>query len=656
MGEDKLFLDVRRSMLKGSYQEALLELQRIEGQELGMTEQSRCKILMSGCLIGKSKYESALELSQQVIELSKNTPGQEIIVVDAIISTAEALWRLGRLDESLEFSEKGEQMIQDLPKAQSKKLTSQKAALLYHKGTANIDKGELELASEYLQQSLSIREAIDTRPANDDSLSNMEIKLQIAESLNNIGDLECCKGELDPALEYFQRSLTLYKELNNKQGMGKLLTNIGDVFALRGELNQALEYCQQSLKLVEELDHKLNVAIILHNTGKLYHEMENLELAKNLLEQSLAFSKETKITPLFTSYNLLHLIRVLIDMDLVNQAEQILQQLHDLSIKSGNAVVNQMYRIADALILRTSTRWKNRAKAEELLEHIINEEILDSELTTLSLINLSNIFLDEYQTSGNKEVLDEVHTHLNRLLDIAKHQNSFWLLAETYVLLSKLALLEGDAENARSMLTQAQITADEKGLRRLAVKISDEHDALLDKLNKWEKLSIKDAPLPERAKLAGIDEQVNRMFHRGLVEPPKLSEEEPILVMLLAAGGICVHSKSFAPVTKVSEHMIAGFLNALQKFSEEVFSQTLDRIRLEAYTVLVRFEEPFTYCYVYKGQSYSAQQKLTRLIELAPQRPSLWNPMLETTQTGRALNSEIQSILDGLLSEVFLTT
>ena len=224
----------------------------------------------------------------------------------------------------------------------------------------------------------------------------------------------------------------------------------------------------------------------------------------------------------------------------------------------------------------------------------------------------------------------------------------------TYVLQSKFLLLDLNVEDARRLLTRAQKFADEKGLRRLAARISNEHDVLLEELETWNELSQREASLVERTNLARINEQVEHMFKQNVLEDQEMVEEEPIMLMVLSEDGLLVYSKNFALSAKMSDQMMGSFLKAVQKFGHEVFSQTLDRIKFETYTFLIRSKDPLTFCYIYKGQSYSAQQKLNELIDDMLSKSTVWDPLLQQVKTGQTLDPDSQATLDALLSDVFL--
>ncbi len=682
----ELFEDSEKLILEGRCDEALQLVRGIERSQFEITDRLRCGILESKCLAKLGEFEEALDISRQVVEEGKRTSGYSNRVVDALIIVAESLWRLGRPDESLETIEEGERIFQTLTLHTltlhvlgHSEILRIRSALLYHKGVVYRLQGDLDQALEYYEQSLALYEESGNRQGIAAALNGLgsvfkqkgdldraldfykrslvlqeEIgdKLNIAKALNNIGLTYENQGELDRTMEYFQRSLTLLEESGQMYVFAVVLLNISILYYRRGELDLALECCQKTLTLFEEFGNKQYIAQTLNNIGSIYFRKGDLGQALEYNKRSLALREEIGNNREI-SQTLLNLVSITIDKDSMDQAKHHLQRLMHINEQEENKIIDQRCRVAEALVLKTSMRARNRAKAEKLLEQVVEEEIVAHELTVRALLNLCDILLDDLRLSGDVEVLRGVQTHLNKLIEIATDQHSHWLLAEAYVFQSKLTLLDLNVRKTRHLLTEAQRIADEKGLGQLAMKISSEHDALLDELDKWEELSKRKAPLTERTELARIDTHLERMFRQSPVEIPTLPEEEKVMFMLLGQGGRVVFSKTFISVTEVDENLIGGFLNALQSFSYETFSQTIDRIKFGTYTILIKPMDPLTICYVFKGQSYSAQQKLFRFIEVAPQMSSVWNPVLETANSGRTLNIAARAALESLLTEVF---
>ena len=109
-----LFEDAERLIVEGRCDEALQLVRGIEKRQIEIAARLRCDVLESKCLTKLGDFEEALRISRQVVEECDGTSGSAVIMVDALVSGAETLWRMGRLDESLDAIEKGEQMLHNL--------------------------------------------------------------------------------------------------------------------------------------------------------------------------------------------------------------------------------------------------------------------------------------------------------------------------------------------------------------------------------------------------------------------------------------------------------------------------------------------------------------------------------------------------------------
>lgn len=67
--------------------------------------------------------------------------------------------------------------------------------------------------------------------------------------------------------------------------------NLGTVYQTRGDLDKAVEYYNKGLKIDEELGHKEGMAIDYRNIGLLYETKKDYKKAREYLEKSLALNK-----------------------------------------------------------------------------------------------------------------------------------------------------------------------------------------------------------------------------------------------------------------------------------------------------------------------------------------------------------------------------
>ena len=301
-------------------------------------------------------------------------------------------------------------------------------------------------------------------------------------------------------------------------------------------------------------------------------------------------------------------------------------------------LVNEMYLYNKVLILKESSRTINRGKAEEILKQMLEDELIFWKGAQRVLLTLCELLLAELQMTGDLEVLEEVKSYIVQLLEIAEKSHSFWIWGEAYLLQAKLALISLNLEEARKLLTQGQQIAEKYGLKLLAKKISNEHDDLLRQLNIWENLKTLNAPLNKRIKLAGINEQVGNMIRRRVMEVSEFSDEQPIFLLIVSEGGKPIFSQSFEEDQSIEEHLFGGFLSAINSFISEIFSEGLDRVIFGEHTILVNPLSSFFICYVFRGQSYSAQLRIKSFIDEIQSDKVVW----QTFEKFHKANKEVQ--------------
>ncbi|MFX0185800.1 MAG: tetratricopeptide repeat protein [Candidatus Hodarchaeota archaeon] len=666
---------------KGQFEEALNILESFDQYgELTSSNRVKSHLLKSQIKIKLGNYLESLEFAKSCLKKAKKLENPNYIV-EAMESQAEALYYLGRFNEGLDIIREGEQLLDPLLVQKHPDLVRRKASLLNVKGKIfekkgdedsalecywesaalyeelkdngyisavlnNIGiiyrkKGDLDKALDYYQQSLELREEIGN-------------KIDIVASLNNIGIIYGFKGKLDRALEHYQQALSIMKDIGNKQYIAAIINNIGNIFFDKGELDQALENYKQSMALWEELGHQQYIAYCINHLGKIYRRKGELDRALGYYQEALSILEEIK-NNFDTSITLFDLISTALDNNALHLAQKYLESLKDINDKEKNKVIDQRYRVAEALIMKKNPRARMRVKAEDLLEQVTREEIIDHEITIAAMLNFCDLLLGELRVSNDPEILKEVQTKVLDLLEIAKQQHSHWLLAETYFLRAKLFLLELDVESARQYLFQAQLIAEERGMQTLAMKISHEHDLLLNQSRKWNELISKEASLAERMDLAEMQGTVERIVQMKMVDIPELQKEEPVLFLIVAQNGLSVFSKPFIPEGEVNSQLLGAFLSAINTFSDAVFSRSLDRVRLGEFTLVMKSQDPLLMCYVFKGQAFSAIQKLNHFSKIAVESTLEWSALLRTNETGITLNPSEHGSLERITEKVFLS-
>ena len=131
-----------------------------------------------------------------------------------------------------------------------------------------------------------------------------------------------------------------------------------------------------------------------------------------------------------------------------------------------------------------------------------------------------------------------------------------------------------------------------------------------------------------------------------------LPEEEPRMVLILDDSGVCLYSKNFTEDTPLHDQLIGGFLTSINAFMQEAFSLSgsIERIKNQDNTILLKNVGPYLFSYVFEGQSYSAIQKLDKFTENLQNSP-LWEDINKIRSTGRT--TEVKSALDEVTTSVF---
>lgn len=219
---------------------------------------------------------------------------------------------------------------------------------------------------------------------------------------------------------------------------------------------------------------------------------------------------------------------------------------------------------------------------------------------------------------------------------------------------AKLSLLTFNIKKAKRFLIQAQQIAEKFGLKLLAIKISNEHDELLKQLNIWENLKKSTSSIKERMEFARLNEQMENMIQKRVVEGPELSDEEPLLLLIVSEGGEPILSHSFIDDQSFEDYLFGSFFTAINSFINEKFSEGLDRASFGEHTLLMKSISPFLMFYVYKGQSYLAQQRLRYLIEKLQSDNEVWGAFEKYFQMNQEIQLKDIPSLEPLIKDIFI--
>jgi tetratricopeptide (TPR) repeat protein len=628
------FSTIEKLLNTGQPENALQQIQSVEKSEhLTTTDRLTLQLLASNAFNKQGDFKKALQLAESVKTESQDV-NNSLLMIDACIVIAEALEHLGRFDEKIEVIKIAEKELKTVVDVESTDFKRRHSSILDQQGRIHWWKGALDNALGFFQQSLRLREELQ----ND---------YLITESFTNLGATFWLQGDINQALVYFELSLTLNKRHQNPPGIATSLNNIGAIHWQKGELDDALAYYQQSLTLFEELANNQDIAISLGNIGKIYHDKGDFELALEHHERSLILRADVENAQQI-AMSLFELISVTLDQGSLDVAQEYLQNLQQIDSLEKKKIISHQYRVARALFLKKRGTTRERGKAEMLLEQVAEEDVCRYQLTVTALLNLCELLLTEFRDNEDPDILKEVQRLNTRLFEIGTEQNSHKLIAEVYLLRSKLALLELKIKDARKFLTQAQRIAETWGLNRLAMKISSEHDQLLRQLNQWEEAVHRNASLRERIALSQLEEMIGGMVRKNKVKMPPQRPKEPVMLLIVGKSGLSLFSRIFSE-SQINDQLLGGFLSAISSFGTEVLeaTETLDRIMYQEHTLALKPLDSLMFTYIFKGPSYSALQKLDRFTGTVHASTLAWKGLTRMVKTGKTLkNSEEIAIVD----------
>jgi len=154
-----------------------------------------------------------------------------------------------------------------------------KARALHNLGVIYQGQGEYEKALEKYNESLKISKELGYKEG-------------IAVTLHELGMIHLNQGEYDKALKKYNVSLKISKELGDKQGISGTLHQLGMIYHDQGEYEKAVEKYNESLKISGKLGDKQGIANALHELGRIHQTQGEYDKALKKYNESLKINKE----------------------------------------------------------------------------------------------------------------------------------------------------------------------------------------------------------------------------------------------------------------------------------------------------------------------------------------------------------------------------
>ncbi len=550
-----------------------------------------------------------------------------------LINKSWIKWLKGNIKESAELAGDALKLIKE-----QKFGTNLELALIYQLlGHTSRAQGNLPKALNHALKSLEFNKELNH-------------KVAIAGNYFLIAGIHRREGDYDKALQYCKQSLAI-EEITNSDRLG-VLGILSDVCYMKNEFKRALRYRKRAFLLAEELNLPFQTIWNLIILGY-YYRGSKFNLAVKYWEQSLMLSEKWGFI-IFMAQSLMHLTCAYIETNSRGIADRYFSRLSELYNRTkdkGDTDIYLWYLFSKACMMKTSTRMRDRVEAQAIYKKLI--DITEDDLLILSLGNLCDLLLEELSIYNDPEILGEIIPVITRCIDIVEERHNYVWLANIKLLQAKLSLIQMDLSKARRLMGEAQRIADLHGLNLLAWGISSEHDKLLEQIDVWDKIKKEEAPIAERIQLASTNRVLERIQGKPVMDFPESVEEQSTVLLIIAEGGVLVFSYPFSKEWKVDEDLFSSFLSAFTSFSTEAFSKGLDRVKFGDDMMLMESIGPFSFCYLFKGQTYLARQKLSKFTEELQKDEILWQNLEQYFNTSQILEINDVPLMKNLITEIF---
>ena len=259
-----------------SFEEAL----KINSSLLGNNHKD-CYVLVNNLGIiyyYMGKYQNALEYFKRRYEIAVELYGDESIETMKLLSDiALVMSYVGEMDNSLAIYKKLEKLCEN---KKSKEFVSLYKLVLNNIGAIYQDLESCDKAIEYYEKSLPISKELYGEKSAD-----------YATALDNIGNIYFIMGSFEKSLEYHNNAIDIFENnsIADSVSYARYLSNTGTVYEKIKQYDKAFDYYKRALEIrIKKLGNHPDVASTLINLGNVdtANRIQYYLEAKDILEQT----------------------------------------------------------------------------------------------------------------------------------------------------------------------------------------------------------------------------------------------------------------------------------------------------------------------------------------------------------------------------------
>ena len=416
---------------------------------LSLQQKSHFRFLKGLILMYNNKCENLINLGKNIYEEGQNR-NDNLQSFDGLWFIITGLALFNKHDEAFRLIKKIEILFNNISNVSKDVLTLRKLRLSTIKAYIGLRTRNADSTEKCLEWILNSQEIFE---------KTFELVWANAIMAQNLGTI---RNDYDLFKKYSKKALSLAKEIRfNHYWIGICQLLLGVYYIMVGELDKSLKYYLKSLKLFKKVKSSYNIAMVLNNIGILYGEKGDYDLALQSLEECITLHNREQVPPGEFGYiegYISNMISLAVEYGDIECAKKYFHHLEEIYKQKKDNASNQRlkskiydldleFNFNKALMLKNSSRIRDKAKAQKLFKKIIDTTFFDVNIK--AHIHLCDILLTEYNIENSVEVFNELNYYISSLLDIAEKQHSYIVFCETFLLQAKLALLNFNVKAAR---------------------------------------------------------------------------------------------------------------------------------------------------------------------------------------------------------------
>ncbi|MHA2281396.1 MAG: tetratricopeptide repeat protein [Promethearchaeota archaeon] len=482
----------------------------------------------------------------------------------------------------------------------------------------------------------------------------LNLQQTLASSYYLVGVNNANSNNFGLAISYFEQALFIKEILPRNKA--EILSYLANIFFIKGDISQSLKCSEEGLQLAKTENLSYLTAQFLSNIGIFNAFMKNFHKAKEYYKKALDFAEKKGII-IVKGITLFQLIMISVEENSMDQARYYLDLFRKFMEQRNEKIFLDLFSLSRGMVLYQSSRTRDRAEAESLFKQIVDVGLSNYGhilIYSYALYGLVFIYIEELRVSNDTEILNDIKPLISILFKFAEQYDSTLYLTQGKIFQARVEVILMNIDKAKKLLTEAQKLAESSNIGFYAHLISNEHDRLLEYQEKMERSENVRMLTSERMRLASLEGIANITQGEQSEASLETQPETPVFLLIISESGVPLFSYSFSKELSFEDDIISSFISAFNTFSGELFSKGLDRARFGEYIILLESIDSYSVCYLFKGQSYPAKQKLTNFIENIQKTSTIWQTLEKFLKTSQVADLQDLPQIEKLINEIFI--